>query len=57
MKRLANTISIVLEERRRLRSRAPFCIAVAGRFSQLHADALGVGHSRGDEPPDVETFK
>jgi hypothetical protein len=39
MKRLANTISLALEERRRLRSRAPFCIAVADRFSQLHADA------------------
>jgi hypothetical protein len=39
MKRLANKISLAMEERRRLRSRAPFCIAVADRFAQLNAEA------------------
>jgi hypothetical protein len=36
---LTHKFSLALEERRRLRSRAPFCIAVADRFAQLNVAA------------------
>jgi hypothetical protein len=39
MKRLAARISLAMQERKRLRRRAPLAIAVADRFSQLSAEA------------------
>jgi predicted N-acyltransferase len=39
MRRLANKISLAMEERKRLRRRSPLAIAIADRFSQLSAEA------------------
>ena len=39
MRRLANKISLAMEERKRLRRRSPLSIAIADRFSQLSAEA------------------
>jgi len=38
MRRLANKISLAMEERKRLRRRSPLSIAIADRFSQLSAE-------------------
>jgi hypothetical protein len=68
MRKLANKISLSLEERRRLRRRSPFSIAIADRFAQLSTagwEAATAGgslfHSAGYQrmfervrPPNVE---
>lgn len=41
MKALSNAIAVALEERRRLRSRSAFQIAIADRFAQLNAEHWG----------------
>jgi len=38
MRRLANKISLAMEERKRLRRRSPLSIAIADRFSQLSSE-------------------
>ena len=68
MRRLANKISLAMEERKRLRRRSPLSIAIADRFSQLSAegwraatDGASVFHSAAYQrmlervrPPNVE---